>query len=95
MAHNRLETVIFGYLLLIVEAVVVLREQHASGPSAINAGMSCLQELSKAYFHTPSKTHIPNMEIFFMRGLSSPAAEISDDYLKWVHWYSLNGDAEK
>lgn len=92
--HNQL-TFVATSLLLMVEAVVVLREQHVSGPSAISAGKSCLHELSKAYFRTTSRGHIPNLAIIFLHGLSSPAAEISEEYLKWVHEYSMMADAEK
>lgn len=97
-------TIILSYLsfwqsatssMMMVEAVVVLREQHMSGPSAISAGTSCLQELSKAYFYTSSMVHIPNLAIVFMRGLSSPASEISDEYLKVMHTQSMDADAER
>lgn len=94
---------IFSYLLLLqivmtkthVNAVVVLRGHHISGPAAISAGTSCLQELTKSYFDTTNKVHIPNLAIFFMHGLSSPAAEISDEYLKWMHTQLMDADAER
>lgn len=76
-------------------AVVVLREQHKSGPAAIRAGTECLQELTKAYFHAKSRTHVANLAIIFSRGLSSPAAEIPDEYLKWLHDHALDATGDE
>lgn len=82
-------------MMIMVRAVVVLREQYISGPSAINAGTSCLQEITKAYFYGSSMAHIPNLSMIFLRGLSSPASEIADKYLKWMHVQSLNENADR
>uniref|UniRef100_A0A336M0W3 CSON009771 protein n=1 Tax=Culicoides sonorensis TaxID=179676 RepID=A0A336M0W3_CULSO len=74
---------------LFIQALVVLRNEHPSGPSAIISGSSCLQKLSKAYFHTQNYVHIPNLGVIFIRGLSSPAVEIADDHLKSIHLQSM------
>lgn len=70
-----------------VQPVVFLRQMHTNGPAPVQAGVRCLQQLTKSYFvyHNKNSVHVPNIVIFHTNGLSSPGLEIETNFLTWLH----------
>ncbi|XP_035788893.1 uncharacterized protein LOC118465092 [Anopheles albimanus] len=74
------------------QGIVFVRMKNERGPTAVAAGVQCLELLSRTYFHTRESTQIENIVIFYLSNRSSPAREILLGYLQKHHsGYERNG----
>ncbi|XP_065084053.1 uncharacterized protein Ir60a [Ochlerotatus camptorhynchus] len=65
--------------------IVYVRMKNERGPTAVRAGINCLELLTDVFFDTSESIQIENIVIFHLDNLSSPAREIELGYLQNHH----------
>ncbi|KXJ81430.1 hypothetical protein RP20_CCG019870 [Aedes albopictus] len=65
--------------------IVFVRMKNERGPTAVQAGINCLELLTDSYFYTNESSQIQNLVIFHLDNLSSPSREIELGYLQNHH----------
>ena len=60
--------------------------------TAANAGTSCLKTMADLFFYNPEITRSRNMVILHTLNMTSPAAEIEEFFIKWLHTRLLHGE---
>lgn len=76
------------------QSTIWIKNIRSQGPAAAIAGTKCLATLSKQFFYDPSVTRTKNLVISYTRHISSPANEIQQQYLEWLHQIIADGDME-
>lgn len=76
-------------------ATVWLRNPNERGPAAVQAGTACLYTVAHKFFYDPYVTRSENMVILHTANMSSPAAEISGNFLALMHAIIASGATMK
>lgn len=72
-----------------------LDNMRSKDGSAIESGRLCLSAVGRHYFKSSSITRTLNMAIMHAGNLSSPAAEIENTYLLWLHRSIASGEFDE
>lgn len=91
-------------VLVVAILVIFVRNAHSTiwiknirsqGPAAAIAGTKCLAKFTEYYFHEPTLPRTKSMVISYTHSISSPAKEIQQQYLKWLHHNTGSGNIER
>ncbi|EDS33617.1 conserved hypothetical protein [Culex quinquefasciatus] len=80
-------TFLLGFAALgpTTDGIVYVRTKNERGPTAIQAGINCLELLTGAYFYPTESVQIQNIVVFHLHNLSSPSREIELGFLQSHH----------
>ncbi|XP_062556566.1 uncharacterized protein LOC134221390 [Armigeres subalbatus] len=65
--------------------IVYVRVKNERGPTAVQAGINCLELLTDIFFYSTDSAQIQNLVMFHLDNLSSPSREIELGYLQNHH----------
>lgn len=94
LIHRCIIVALLVIFLRNAQSTIWIKNIRSQGPAAAIAGTKCLATLSKYYFYDPSVTRTKNLVISYTRHISSPANEIQQQYLEWLHQIIADGDME-
>lgn len=98
------EIMLIQHRVVVALLVIFVRNAHSTiwiknvrsqGPAAAIAGTKCLATFTQYYFWDSSVTRTKNMVVSYTRSISSPAKEIQQQYLEWLHHIIAGGDMER
>lgn len=94
LIHDRIAVVLLVFFCRNAHSTIWIKNVRSQGPAAAIAGTKCLATLTKYYFYDATLARTKNMVVSYTRSISSPANEIQQQYLEWVHPTIAGGEMD-